>query len=127
MKVRLAAQMQALAMATLNADPGRDLTSSDLLDLAKSKGYPAEDHHAISALNVLHKIGKLERFRRAYGRQKYGYCLPMSERAKVFGLRPPVAEETPPPVTDVQVSVNKTTGTLNVEYRGLRLSISITE
>jgi len=125
MKIRLAAQMQALAMATLHADPGRDMTSSDLLHLAKSKGYPAEDHHAISALSVLHKIGKLERFRRAYGRQKYGYCLPLSERTKAADL--PVAEETPPPVTDVQVTVNKTTGTLNVEYRGLRLSISITE
>lgn len=123
MKVRLAAQMQALAMATLHADPGRDMTSADLLLLAKSKGYPAEDHHAISALTVLHKIGKLERFRRAYGRQKYGYCLPLSERTKAADL--PGTEGAP--VTDVQVTVNKTTGALNIEYRGLRLSITITE
>lgn len=123
MKVRLAAQMQALAMATLQSDPGRDLTSSDLLLLATSKGYPAEDHHAISALTVLHKIGKLERFRRAYGRQKYAYSLPFADRPKVADLPPAPA----PKVADVQVTVNKTTGALNIEYHGLRLSIIVTE
>lgn len=128
MKVRLAAQMQSLAMAIANADPNGFQTSATLVSHPEAKKLKACDHHAISALTVLYKIGKLERFRTASGKTRYGYELPASVR-EALRLRAPKPESLPAPTvpTDIQVTVNKATGTLNVEYRGLRLAISIVE
>jgi hypothetical protein len=134
MRVRLAAQMQALAMAIANADPHTFQTSATLVSHPEAKKLGAEDHHAISALSVLHKIGKLTRFRTAFGKTRYGYELPPEEKAAAIlrqrrnqAQQPAAPQEETRVPADVKVTVSKGTGALLVEYKGLRLEISIKE
>lgn len=118
MRMRLAAQMQALAMAIANADPHTYQTSATLVSHPEAKKLGAEDHHAISALTVLHKIGKLSRFRMATGRAKYGYELPAGERKAA----PPPPPSSPIPA-DVKVTV--VGERLRIQFKGLVLDIGV--
>lgn len=116
MKIRLAAQMQALAMALAQTTPF--LTSATLVSHPEAKKLGACDHHAISALTVLHKIGKLSRFRMATGRAKYGYELPAGERK---------AAPPPPPPSPIPADVKVTVvgERLRIQFKGLVLDIGV--
>lgn len=120
-RIHLAAKMQAYTLAFAKSNPTEVFTTGDLAFHVEVRAMQAADHHIISACSALHKSGLLERVRIAKGRARYGYVLPTSLAPKT---PPPPAPATP---EEVHVEVNKATGALLVEYKGLRLTISVKE
>lgn len=122
-RIHLAAKMQAYILAFAKSNPTEVFTTGDLATHVEVRAMQAAEHHIISACSVLHKSGLLERVRIAKGRARYGYALPI-------GLAPKTpTPPAPAPATpeEVHVEVNKATGALLVEYKGLRLTISMKE
>ncbi len=127
MKIRLAAQMQALALAIANANPHTFQTSATLVAHPEAKKLGAQDHHAISALTVLHKIGKLTRFRTASGKTRYGYELPPEEKAAAI-LRRRDKEAAPAPtpaLLPADIKITAVGDRLRIQFKGLVLDIGV--
>lgn len=123
MRIRLAAQMQALALAMARENPDEPLTQLMLASHPEAKKMNAQDHHAISALTVLANAKQLVKVRMGYGRCKFGYELPPERKPKPRPAPPPEPTSLPP---DIKVTVVKS-GTLRIEFRGIRLEIGVAD
>lgn len=124
-KIYLAAKMQALAVAVARRDPGTPLTPVALAQHPEAVEMGACEHHAISALTCLTKAGMLERVHAPVGRARYGYVLPHAQR--VSAAKESLPAPAPAIPADVKVTVIKETGSLRVEFKGIRIEIGVAE
>lgn len=116
-RLRLATQMQSLAMAMLKKSRS-PITSAELVSHPEAVRLTANPAHATSALEALYRIGSCQRVRMGHGRHKWGYELPMETR--------PTAPSQPSPALPPDVKITVVKGErLRLTFKGINIDIGV--
>lgn len=120
MRLNLSAQVQSIIMAYARENPSEVMTLGMMKHNPSLVKIGAFDHHIGAGFATLTKSKLLVRVRMAVGRTKFGYELKD---------KPPKIEHQPETIValpaDIKLSVNKTDNSLNIEFKGIRLNISV--
>lgn len=126
MRVHLSAQVQSIIIAYANANPSEVLTVSTLRDNSSLNEIGAQDHHITTALRSLStgKLALLTRVHVGYGKTRFGYELRVKPKIKI--AEPTVIQTSNALPPDLKINVDRETGVLGLEFKGLKISISVT-
>ncbi len=131
MRIRKAAEVQSSITALVTSNPNTTYTIADLAQKVRLQHPEVFDHHVTAAVGSLLKVRLLQRVRSGSGKSRYLYELHPSRKPKDKSYDPNKYEaplkfrdEAP---TDVQVTIDKATGGLQISYKGIQLTINIKE
>lgn len=122
MRLNLSAQVQSIIMAYARENPNEVMTLGMMKHNPSLVKIGAFDHHIGAGFATLTKSKLLVRVRMGVGRTKYGYEL--KDKPKHLAVPETIVTTNALPA-DIKLSVNKTDNSLNIEFKGIRLNISV--
>jgi hypothetical protein len=123
-RVHLSAQVQSIIVAYAKANPSEVMTVASMKHNASLVEIGAQDHHISNAFQALMRgrLPTLARVRMGSGKTRFGYEL----RVKPKPVEPVVVPTMLPMIPDLKINVDRETGVLGLEFKGLKISISVT-